>query len=839
MAEKKPHSESFETVRQKELESQCFDAGAKKLQDFIGSLKRYKDLSKMPSHLFMFRHNFYNFMTAVGEVTADSGRRSVLFSLIEDLGLDTICYIAASCIFEKVGLELMTLQEVANKIGKCIELEARLQHESGELTPEEEIRKRAFLLYRNKLCRRRGYVTNAKKLEYLQKGDATRRAKLGQKSDFQSFSNRKRISTGAKLIDIFIAATGFIEMKKYHDERNVKKQHLYLDWKPEVKEWIEQVHESMAPHYSPSQPMFIPPVERKVGSLNGGYQFKMAPLSKLVKKNRKLVHTQEPQSSPDFIKTINNLQNVQWVRNNFVINTIKRAIAERIPVPMQLLAPKPKQSEKPSFEEKNPAQLWAYRAKLRKFYQERMRTRKLRDSLDSADLFEGIPCYLVHEVDFRGRIYPKSSSLNPQKSDLNRALCLFANPVALGEHGLVYLAAHGANVAKDCPISGENVDKLRWEEKVNWAHNMRNTVEKVACDPLGTTEIWMKTDKPYSFLAWCEDFARYFQDGSRFTSRLPVNIDGTCNGYQHYAALLRDENLAKYTNLVPGEKNDLYIEMGKAIKQYFQNMVDVPYGFTTYQVKAARDWLKSGFINRSFVKNAVKSLAYGGRYISVKDNISDFILDYREQNGLHDGFLGQNYSGLGSAVTVMARAVHSKQVKQVLGNAHVLMENLKEYANKNIKENHIITLPSGFQMRPQYIKDNLVKAQAYVGTSSISYIKDVQERKFNPRATATAFPANFIHALDASHLSMTLNKAYDLGLKQLSSIHDCFVAPAGNMGTLHDCILQSFVEQYQDKELLYKLLDFEGTGDVKEKFDFPEQGDFDINSVLESDYSFY
>ncbi len=43
-------------------------------------------------------------------------------------------------------------------------------------------------------------------------------------------------------------------------------------------------------------------------------------------------------------------------------------------------------------------------------------------------------------------------------------------------------------------------------------------------------------------------------DPAGFRSRLPVQMDGSCNGLQHYAALSRDEAGGRSVNLLPCDR---------------------------------------------------------------------------------------------------------------------------------------------------------------------------------------------------------------------------------------------------------------------------------------------
>ena len=61
----------------------------------------------------------------------------------------------------------------------------------------------------------------------------------------------------------------------------------------------------------------------------------------------------------------------------------------------------------------------------------------------------------------------------------------------------------------------------------------------------------MRADDPWQTLAVCMEVrdALASHDVSNFMSRLPMQMDGSCNGLQHYAALGRDAPGGRAVNL--------------------------------------------------------------------------------------------------------------------------------------------------------------------------------------------------------------------------------------------------------------------------------------------------
>jgi DNA-directed RNA polymerase, mitochondrial len=71
------------------------------------------------------------------------------------------------------------------------------------------------------------------------------------------------------------------------------------------------------------------------------------------------------------------------------------------------------------------------------------------------------PLYFAHRVDFRGRMYPAGSALNPHGSDLARSLLRFHRGKPIGDgRGPFWLAAQVAKAF--------GRDKLSWDERVAW-----------------------------------------------------------------------------------------------------------------------------------------------------------------------------------------------------------------------------------------------------------------------------------------------------------------------------------------------------------------------------------
>jgi len=177
--------------------------------------------------------------------------------------------------------------------------------------------------------------------------------------------------------------------------------------------------------------------------------------------------------------------------------------------------------------------------------------------------------YFVWRMDFRGRVYPQQTLLNPQSGDLPKSLLLFSEKKSLNKEGIKWFFVHGAN-------SYGEVDKEPFEKRVEWIESKHDVI--LACAKNHRSQkFWKKAGDPFKFLAFCFEYARYIENPSTFTTGLPIAIDGSNNGFQHITALLRDSDGAKSVNVLPYyDKNntlkvaDFYAEVAEALKIMMQ-----------------------------------------------------------------------------------------------------------------------------------------------------------------------------------------------------------------------------------------------------------------------------
>ena len=109
--------------------------------------------------------------------------------------------------------------------------------------------------------------------------------------------------------------------------------------------------------------------------------------------------------------------------------------------------------------------------------------------------------------------------------------------------------------------------------------------------------------------------------------------------------------------------------------------------------------------------------------------------------------------------------------------------------------------------------------------------------KVNKRRQRTAFPPNFIHALDSTHMLSTAARAREAGVA-FAGVHDSFWTHAGTVPRLNEMLRDAFVELHS-RPLLEDLLAQLRAAHPDISFPpLPARGELDLEKVRQSTYFF-
>ncbi|KAG5437468.1 hypothetical protein PCANB_000896 [Pneumocystis canis] len=413
--------------------------------------------------------------------------------------------------------------------------------------------------------------------------------------------------------------------------------------------------------------------------------------------------------------------------------------------------------------------------------------------LEIARAFLHEKMYFPHNLDFRGRAYPIPPHFNHLGNDLCRGLLTFYEAKEIGESGLRWLKIHLANV---CGLDKESFV----EREAFTVENLKNIFDS-ADNPLKGSRWWLKSDDPWQTLAACFELTAALRspDPYKFKSRLPVHQDGTCNGLQHYAALGGDILGARQVNLEPSNRPyDVYTRVAELVNEQVQK--DAKEG--NHLAILLKDK-----ITRKIVKQTVMTNVYGVTYVGARNQILNQLKDI---DNLPKEMLFNFASYLAKIVFF--------SLKSMFTGAHKIQEWLNEAARRISKSintfpsnniNHmtsvIWTSPLNLPIVQPYRKSS--RKQIKTNLQSIFITDPNDMNPVDTRKQQTAFPPNFIHSLDATHMLMSAISCKNAGLT-FASVHDSYWTHAADVDNMNVILRETFVKLHEENIMENLLNEF-------------------------------
>jgi DNA-directed RNA polymerase len=647
----------------------------------------------------------------------------------------------------------------------------------------------------------------------------------------KEWTQRDRLLVGTKLIEIMIETIGIVQTALV--TQNKRKSHK-IQLRPEVAEWFERYNNASML----SRPLFLPTVVRPkpwTDPNDGAYFSPVMGRAKIVSRPFPgQVEALRAASMGTVYGAINALQDTPWRINKSVLEVMRQAwtmdagltcLPRREDEPIPVTPQEVQDAEKGSQIRKE------WRAKVRTIYERNAKGRSARFEMGRAlaiahenEDLEAI--YFPHRLDFRGRAYAASTSLNPQGSDEVRGLLEFAEGKPLGERGVFWLGVHGANLFGN--------DKVSLDDRAKWAWDHITDAMAVVADPLANLW-WTEADKPWAFLGWCFEWGRMIPGRPElFHSRLPVALDGSCNGIQHFSAMLRDPVGGAAVNLVPSPKpQDIYQEVANRAIERLEEMSAVD----DEDAWIADGWLAFG-INRKTTKRAVMVLPYGGTFKSCLGYVREAV---RER--IDAGVLNPFGDELLRAEVKLAAIIWSS-IGDVVVAARTAMSWLQACARVATKAGVPLrwTTPSGFVVCQQYRELKGKRIKTHFCGNLISFGSLEEKDVLDTAKQCSAVSPNFVHSMDAAAMMRTIVSAKESGITSFAMIHDSYGTHAADTDRLAFTLRDEFASMYLRYDVLGSFRD-ELAAVLPPKFaaelpPLPDQGSLDLRQVLDSQYFF-
>lgn len=644
-----------------------------------------------------------------------------------------------------------------------------------------------------------------------------------QKLDNYNYTHwtvKEKLHVGEALFNVFINTTGLISIKR---KQFKNKTYNVIMCEDKTLEWINnsnKFNEFLNPEHFP---MIVQPTNW-TSPFNGGYRNTKGIY--LVKGHRinshiKYLNELKQYDMPLVYDSVNSLQKTKWKVNKnilLVLNTCYNdGNASRSRIINNDLIDLP---NKPHNIGEDKAVLHKWKAEAVAVHTANERTKSKRIALAKtiylANKFKNEEAlYYVWTLDFRGRAYPVPPYLNPQGPDYAKGLLLFADGLPLGVDGSKNLAIHLANCY--------GVDKLSLEDREKWTLEHSDIIRQCGDEPF-VNNFWENAEEPFQFLAACIEWGGYLKEGIKYVSHLPLHSDGSCNGLQHFSAILRDEVGGKAVNLLPSQlPEDIYGVVSDVVLNKLK----------TDDSSIAREWLKYG-IDRKAAKRSVMTLPYGStRYSAVK--FIDEYIQKRIDAGEQLTFVNRQ------AAAVYLSTLVWNSIGEVVIKAPIAMAWLQKVARLCAEQKTPVfwVTPLGFPVRQAYYSQvETVLKTKMMGRIRIRSTTD----KVDKRRQANGISPNFVHSLDATVMLLTTAYAAKKGIKDFAMVHDSFGTHAANQSTLNICLREAFVDLYNDIEPLESFLEYaKALIPIKHHHKIPElpaKGNLDINSVLHALYFF-
>lgn len=416
--------------------------------------------------------------------------------------------------------------------------------------------------------------------------------------------------------------------------------------------------------------------------------------------------------------------------------------------------------------------------------------------------------WIPWSFDYRGRVYPLNTSLNPQGTDFDKSLLYFVDEGPVNEY---WLAWH-------CATTYGN-DKLSHDDRVQWTRENLSLIKAVAEDPIGTIKLWENLNdqgqpngEPWCFLAAAIEYHEAVIACTKQTSGLPVGIDATCSGLQHLASMTRDAVAAKQVNVVRGDENkpsDGYKTVALQALTHLQDMPEVhPY------------------MNRKVTKRTVMTTPYG----VSRDSARDYIKSALRKEGFDLSVPGR----LGKIVD----AIYRQAMPEVFEGPVKVMNWLQAQAKELLKTREFIQwkTPSGFVVVQDIRKSKSKRIDTMLMGSVVHC--SVGDGWTGPDLDSHkgAIAPNLVHSLDASLLHLMFLE-WD---KPFTVIHDCILGRACDMDQMMKGIRLHHAEIYKGKPLEdWARQQGIPESDIKDKDDKPLiKNTLDLDEVLDSPYFF-
>ncbi|MBF7012508.1 hypothetical protein QUC32_22945 [Novosphingobium resinovorum] len=691
----------------------------------------------------------------------------------------------------------------------------------------------------------KGFLKQQEQRGYSRQRKSAVKKLLTEEGALVDSSTSEKVTKGNKLIELAIEATGLWTLERVSRSRGWA---YTVQASETLQGWLDKQHARCSMLDPIHMPMIVRP-RRWRSPTYGGY-LTPRPGNRLIKQRNKVYHEELRNIDlTEVFDAVNHIQDTPWQINSRILDLMTEVWdggGNLGGLPPREDEPLPARPEDIDYNEeaktawkREAASVYARNADL---VSARV---AVQQGLWVGRRFTDEPeLYYPHEMDFRGRIYPiPTFGPSPQGSDWQKALLQFAHGKPLGDEGRRWLYIHISNLF--------GVDKVPFEERVEWTLAHARELIDSAMNPLDGERFWTTADSPWCALAACFEFVGALDQGEDFVSCLPIALDGSCSGLQHFSAMLRDADGGAAVNLMPAERpQDVY---GR-VKDRAQEVADTTPTYT-YVIKTKDEsgeeqeqcftvdnpWI-GGKITRAIAKRPTMTYCYSATRFGMQGMILETLRGIdKELTAKGEGpYLGgaDNYQAANWLSHVLYRAI-GDTVKA----AEAAMDWLRTAASVASEEDLPLwwTTPMGLPILQEYKRQKGQRIEVHWAGQRVQLMVNVDTEGLDKRAQSNGVAPNFVHSLDAAHLQAVALRCRREGIRHLAMIHDSFGTHAADTDRIAAILRETFVEQYTPdvlRRLYDELVDQLGEDLAAKLPEPPAMGTLDLAQVLEAPFTF-
>ena len=333
---------------------------------------------------------------------------------------------------------------------------------------------------------------------------------------------------------------------------------------------------------------------------------------------------------------------------------------------------------------------------------------------------------------------------------------------------------------------------------------------------------------------------------------MPIQLDGTCNGFQHLAMLSNETKLFEALNLSKASRKDDPKDLYQVLVDQVNLRIELKLNDDSInkpeniELLSTYKSLLAAKLNRKILKPAVMNHPYNATARTLVQYIKDLLIFVKsdEVKVIKDDEIKTyirgwysisqnetdnliNHRDIEILVDIIIEIIYIKYPK--IKELNNYLRGMVVVLNK-LGLPIIWKIPNGLKVSQNYLvtKSKNVKPYTYL-KNSITLTTTIKDSIDKPKQI-TAFMPNLVHSLDSSTLILLYQAFYNTinekgGVVNFYSVHDCYGITAKHVDLLINILRSIYIEIYSneifikkfDKDIIKLIKDSYGNGIFCEK----------------------